>query len=112
MLRGRRATTHWTCLDVLAVLGAQPVDQPVVEDSNIITGAGVINGLDLALYLAEKIAGKDVAARLARGIEYPHAIKHPDKAALAKLSADLLANNPYHAIRMEAARKSAAADFI
>lgn len=107
VLQGKKATTHWTCMDILPILGAEPVDEPVVEDGNVITGAGVTNGLDLALYLAEKIAGKNTAERIARFIEYPHASHHPDKAHLTKLSQDILMSNPYREARFEAAYKAA-----
>jgi cyclohexyl-isocyanide hydratase len=107
VLRRKKATTHWTCMDILSILGAEPVDKPVVEDGNVITGAGVANGLDLALHLAEKLAGKEATQRIARFIEYPHASKHTDQASLTKLSQEMLASNPHRKARLEASRLAA-----
>ena len=38
LLRGRRATTHWASLDLLAAFGAIPVAERVVRDGNLLTG--------------------------------------------------------------------------
>ncbi|NWD92285.1 isonitrile hydratase, partial [Pseudomonas sp. K5002] len=38
LLRGRRATTHWAYHDLLAPLGAIPVQERVVRDGNLLTG--------------------------------------------------------------------------
>lgn len=70
LLRGRRATTHWASLELLALLGAQPTRQRVVRDGNVITGAGVSSGIDLALTLAAELCGPEVARGIQLGIEY------------------------------------------
>lgn len=49
LLRGYRATTHWSVLDALARFGAQPVHERVVVDRNRITGGGVTAGIDFGL---------------------------------------------------------------
>jgi len=41
LLRGYRATTHWLSLDLLRLVGAEPIAERVVVDRNRITGAGV-----------------------------------------------------------------------
>jgi len=41
-----------------------------VEDGKVITAAGVSAGIDMALSLAAKIAGRRVAESLQLGIEY------------------------------------------
>lgn len=41
LLRGKRATTHWATLELLAPLGAKPDKGRVVRDGNVITGGGV-----------------------------------------------------------------------
>lgn len=69
-LDGRRATTHWRYLDLLASFGAQAVAKRVVVDGNIITAAGVSAGIDMALSLAARLAGEEEAARIALIIEY------------------------------------------
>src|SRR5919106_1970702 len=84
ILDGLRATTHWAYLEHLERFGAQPVTERVVEDGKVITAAGVSSGIDMALHLAAKIAGEDVAKGIQLGIEYdpapPFDSGSPDKA--------------------------------
>ncbi|MBF6238796.1 DJ-1/PfpI family protein [Nocardia otitidiscaviarum] len=73
LLHGRPATTHWLSLDVLAQL--DPTidvrrDERFVDDGDIITAAGVSAGIDMALYLVQRLAGKDRAQWVRRGIQY------------------------------------------
>jgi len=70
ILQGKRATTHWAYLDRLRELGAEPVSERVVEDGKVITAAGVSAGIDMALGLAARIAGEQVAHAIQLGIEY------------------------------------------
>jgi putative intracellular protease/amidase len=70
VLNGLRATSHWTSLDELKALGAEPTSERVVEQGKVITAAGVSSGIDMALRLAEKTAGEDFAMALQLGIEY------------------------------------------
>jgi transcriptional regulator GlxA family with amidase domain len=55
LLRGKRATTHWATHALLKDFGAVPVDERVVWDGNIVTGAGVSAGLDLGLAIVAKL---------------------------------------------------------
>lgn len=70
LLRGVRATTHWAFFDELAALGAEPVKARAVESGKIVTAAGVSAGIDMALRLAQRIAGDDFARGIQLGIEY------------------------------------------
>ena len=70
VLDGVDATTHWLATDVLESLGARPVSERFVERGKVITAAGVSAGLDMALRLAERIAGADVAQAIQLAIEY------------------------------------------
>ena len=70
ILDGLEATTHWLLLDKLADLGATPVSQRVVEQGKVITAAGVSSGIDMALTLAARIAGDEVAQAIQLAIEY------------------------------------------
>ena len=70
LLRGRRATTHWTAFDALASHGADPVTARYVFDGKIATAAGVSAGFDLALALVAKLVGDDVAKAIQLWIEY------------------------------------------
>ena len=49
LLKGYKATSHWSVRHVLAEYGATPTDARVVHDRNRITGAGVTVGLDMGL---------------------------------------------------------------
>jgi putative intracellular protease/amidase len=70
LLEGRRATCHWVYRDSLAEYGAEPVAARVVEDGKLITAAGVSAGIDMALTLAGRVAGDEVAKAIQLGIEY------------------------------------------
>jgi transcriptional regulator GlxA family with amidase domain len=73
LLDGKRATTHWASIDWLREhYPAVDVraDERVVDEGHIITSAGVSAGIDMALYVVERLHGQDVAADTARGMEY------------------------------------------
>ena len=73
ILDGLRATSHWLELDTLADFGAEPVSERVVIDGKVITAAGVSAGIDMAMTLAARLAGDDLAQAIQLGIEYdPH----------------------------------------
>jgi transcriptional regulator GlxA family with amidase domain len=84
ILSGVKATTHWAALDRLKKWGAIPVAQRIVESGKIMTAAGVSAGIDMALTLAAKISGENVAKTLQLGIEYdpepPFDAGSPEKA--------------------------------
>lgn len=70
LLSGRRATSHWLALDSLAAYGATPVGRRVVIDGKYITAAGVSAGIDMALELAGRIAGRGMAEAIQLMLEY------------------------------------------
>jgi putative intracellular protease/amidase len=70
LLDGKRATSHWLALEELGRLGAKPLPERVVFDGKIVTAAGVSAGIDMALALAARVAGDDVAQAIQLGIEY------------------------------------------
>ncbi|SDN09844.1 DJ-1/PfpI family protein [Streptomyces wuyuanensis] len=61
LLEGRRATTHHMGLDMLDAAGVHVVNGRVVDDGDLVTGAGVTSGLDLGLYLLERGVGPRIA---------------------------------------------------
>jgi len=75
LLAGRRATTHWGALDLLA--GIDPtvtVDREArVVTDGIVSSAGVAAGIDMAFEVVEQICGRSVADETAHYIEYPRA---------------------------------------
>jgi putative intracellular protease/amidase len=70
LLEGKRASSHWLALEELGRLGAQPTSERVVFDGKLATAAGVSAGIDMALALAERIAGPELAQAIQLGIEY------------------------------------------
>jgi putative intracellular protease/amidase len=70
ILDGLEATTHWALMNTLGRLGAVPVSRRVVEQGKVITAAGVSSGIDMALTLAARIAGEDMARAIQLAIEY------------------------------------------
>jgi len=70
ILDGLEATTHWALMNTLGRLGAIPVSRRVVEQGKVITAAGVSSGIDMALTLAARIAGEDIARAIQLAIEY------------------------------------------
>ena len=84
VLDGLKATTHWMEMELLGELGAQPASDRVVEQGKVITAAGVSSGIDMALTLAAREAGPEVAQAIQLAIEYdpqpPFDAGSPDKA--------------------------------
>lgn len=78
LLTGRRANTHHSAAAELAELGVEVVPDRVVDDGDLITGGGVTSGIDVALWLVERIAGRELADGLATGLEYPRYRPSPD----------------------------------
>ncbi|WP_371495887.1 DJ-1/PfpI family protein [Kitasatospora sp. NBC_00374] len=70
LLKGRRATSHWLALDRLPEHGAVPSTDRTVIDGKYATAAGVSAGIDLALLLAGRIAGDQVAQAIQLMTEY------------------------------------------
>ncbi|WP_246472018.1 DJ-1/PfpI family protein [Saccharopolyspora phatthalungensis] len=66
LIEGRPATTLHAGLDLLRATGAIPIRARVVDDGDLVTGAGVTSGLDLGLYLLERELGPRVALAVER----------------------------------------------
>lgn len=73
LLRGLNATTHQGALKLLAELAP---DTQVIEDARfidngkVVTSAGISAGIDMSLYMVEKLLGAAVADETARYMEY------------------------------------------
>jgi putative intracellular protease/amidase len=70
ILDGLEATSHWIDIGDLERYGASPTGRRVVEQGKVITAAGVSSGIDMALTLAAKIGGPELAQAIQLGIEY------------------------------------------
>jgi putative intracellular protease/amidase len=90
ILDGLEATTHWGWMDTLGKLGATPVNRRVVEQGKVITAAGVSSGIDMALTLAARIAGDQVAQAIQLAIEYDPDPPF-DSGSVAKASPEVMA---------------------
>jgi putative intracellular protease/amidase len=70
LLEGLQATTHWAAAEELEVFGAHYTARRVITEGKIVTAAGVSAGIDMALTLAARIAGDQVAEGIQLMIEY------------------------------------------
>jgi len=70
LLKGYRATTHWSAIDFLAGFGAIPTKTRVCVDRNRFTGGGVTAGIDFALTLVSELVDRKTAEAIQLGIEY------------------------------------------
>jgi len=70
LLKGYKATSHWSTVDTLSKLGATPVKQRVVTDRNRMTGGGVTAGLDFGLAIIAKLRNQTYAEAVQLYLEY------------------------------------------
>jgi cyclohexyl-isocyanide hydratase len=70
LLKGRRATTHWSALHLLPYFGAIPVDERVVVDGKLVCAGGVTAGIDGALRVAAALCGDEAAQIIQLEMQY------------------------------------------
>jgi cyclohexyl-isocyanide hydratase len=70
LLRGVRATTHWSAFHLLEYFGAIPVNARVVVDGKHVSAAGVTAGIDGALRVASLMRNERIAQQIQLSIEY------------------------------------------
>jgi len=84
LLKGYRATTHWSAMDHLSPFGAIPMRTRVCVDGNRITGGGVTAGIDFALTLVAILIDRRTAEAIQLRLEYnpapPFSAGSPDTA--------------------------------
>lgn len=71
LLDGRRATTHWAVADDYRKRFPKVDWQPqlcVTEDRGVLCGGGVYASIDLALYIVQKLCGRDIAMGCAKAL--------------------------------------------
>ncbi|MVU82261.1 helix-turn-helix domain-containing protein [Nocardia sp. ET3-3] len=74
LLDGRKCTTHWRYVDLLAEKFPQATVDPdvlFVDEGNLITSAGTAAGIDAALHLVRRELGSNVANAIARRMVVP-----------------------------------------
>ena len=108
LLKGKRATTHWSAHHLLTYFGATPVNERVVVDGNWVFAAGVTAGIDGALRVAAELRGEKVAQRIQLGMEYapepPFSSGTPEEAPADVLAEARKAGTEMAAQRLETAR--------
>jgi transcriptional regulator GlxA family with amidase domain len=57
-------------MDLLEASGTIPVNARVVDDEDLVTGAGATSGLDLGLYLLERELGPRIAHTVEKLLAY------------------------------------------
>ena len=70
LLKGYRATSHWTMVDFLSAFGATPTRTRVCTDRNRVTGGGVTAGIDFALTLVSQLVDRQTAEAIQLRLEY------------------------------------------
>jgi cyclohexyl-isocyanide hydratase len=108
LLQGKRATTHWTAMEVLPYFGATPSDERVVVDGKLITAGGVTAGIDGSLVIVSLLRGESVAQELQLYMAYdphpPFQAGSPASAPASILSAVTQRARPITERRLETAR--------
>jgi cyclohexyl-isocyanide hydratase len=64
LLHGKRATTHWSAMEVLPFFGAIPSDERVVIDGKLVSAGGVTSGIDGSLVVVSLLRGEAAAQEL------------------------------------------------
>jgi cyclohexyl-isocyanide hydratase len=107
LLRGYKATSHWSVRDLLPQLGAELVVNRVVQDRNRITAGGITAGIDFGLRVAAELRGEDYARFLTLALEYdpqpPFGPGTPEKATPAVEKISHSAFDPLHTAFRDAA---------
>ncbi|TPQ41169.1 thiamine biosynthesis protein ThiJ [Bradyrhizobium guangdongense] len=112
LLKGYRATTHWSAMEALGLYGATPTKSRVCIDRNRATGGGVTAGIDFALTLVSLLVNRTLAEAIQLRLEYnpapPFNAGSPDTApaeVVALMKEKIAASQ---ARRMEANKRAAA----
>ena len=112
LLKGYRASTHWSAIEALSLFGATPSRERVCIDRNRVTGGGVTAGIDMALTLAAELIDRAAAESIQLGIEYnpapPFNAGSPETAPAEVLAAMKTRMAPSQARRIEIATRAAA----
>ena len=73
LLDGKSATTHWE--DIAELKSMFPTTRVIentrwVDEGAVVTSAGISAGIDMSLHLVERLAGRALAERTARQMEF------------------------------------------
>ena len=70
LLKGLKATSHWSAKDLLSGFGAVPTPGRVVRDGRVITAGGVTAGIDFGLTIIAELCGVEAAQACQLQLEY------------------------------------------
>ena len=70
LLKGYRAATHWSAVEVLPLFGATISRERVCIDRNRITGGGITAGIDLGLTVVASLVDRRTAEAIQLRMEY------------------------------------------
>ncbi|HEY9737461.1 MAG TPA: DJ-1/PfpI family protein [Trichocoleus sp.] len=73
LLTGRKATTHWEDIADLQTMFPEVhvVEQRRwVDEGPVVTSAGISAGIDMSLHLVERLAGRELALKTARQMDF------------------------------------------
>ena len=111
LLKGYRAATHWSAMEMLAQFGATPTKTRVCVDRNRITGGGVTAGIDFALTLVSLLVDRTTAEAIQLQLEYnpapPFNAGSPDTAPAEVLALLRERGAQGQARRLEAVKRAA-----
>lgn len=111
LLKGYRATSHWSAVELLPLLGAILSRERVCIDRNRVTGGGVTAGIDFALMLVSILIDTATAETIQLRLEYnpapPFNSGSPDTAPAEVLASMRAKIAPSQARRMEAVKRAA-----
>jgi transcriptional regulator GlxA family with amidase domain len=71
-LKNKRATTHPGALEELEAFCSETVRSRIVDQGRVITGGGVTAGIDVGLYVVERVAGIAARKKIASQMDYPY----------------------------------------
>jgi len=112
LLKGVKATTHWSAFHLLEYYGAIPTDARVVEDGRMVSAAGVTAGFDGALVITSRLRGEDAAREIQLAMEYapepPFDSGSPKAARPQTLEAATRSASQITSARLTTARRMAA----
>ena len=73
LLDAKQATTHWEDIDDFTAMFPSvevQTNQRWVDQGSIVTSSGISAGIDMSLHLVERLAGRGLAERTARQMEW------------------------------------------
>ena len=80
LLENKEATTHFMAVDLLKSIAPTTKVSPEkrwVDNGQVVLSAGVSAGIDMALYIVERLQGKEVANEAARYMQYDYWEQNP-----------------------------------